>query len=501
MNGSENEWAELGQLCDALVDRRLGREEKARLSQILLESKDARRFYVRAVGLSASLHEYASEILSGEVTPEVALRIGKFHEWQVGRWMRICMGAAASLVLGGAALIFLSPDKELGTVGRISGTRACRWEGPGVQTGEWVESGRVLKLEDGSCELTLDSGARVVLEGPGQMQVVSAWKVNLERGILNAVVPHEAQGFRVEQAKIAAVVGGGAEFSVVAEEDPEVFVHQGSVAAGHEGAEGGLVVLGGREARRFGRGGNGEVRDREFKLSRLRKRGQLLRTLRPVTGQHWGFDQESEGAGDGVRGGGRLELGQAISFSDGVSGWAVRNPRGQSITLEVPWVRNLEEWSCAFWMRNTGESAVLCGESLLRIGGWIELCGNSRRGQGPLGALTGVSENGRKRWMTGEKSVLDGRWHHIVLEFSVRSSKSGRIQIKQYVDGRLEGGAVVRAAGNWRSGEKSWGRIEFSGVGIELDELCVADRVLTPAEILHVQAAHELPPPDFMVGL
>jgi hypothetical protein len=480
---------DLGELCDALVDGRLRAGDRERLNAILAGSEEARRFYVRSAGLSSSLHEYAAEILTGEVTPLV-------RPW--GWWAKI----AAGIVLGGVSLFLLRPDPDRGTVARVSGMHECLWEGSTVETGESVEPGRVLKLGSGSCELTLDSGARVILEGPGQMQILSAWEVSLERGILNAVVPREAQGFRVANPEMA-VVGGGAEFSVVALEpqNAEVFVHRGSVAAGH--GEGGMSVLGEQQARRYSRGQTWDVREHEFKLRRLRRTQQLVRNLQPLGGQHWGFEANGAGSDSGTRQGGGLDLGAAVFSRNGVRGQGVRVSQGQSVALEVPWVQGLPEWSCAFWFRHSGSAGVPFGGSLLRVGErfGVEFFGNSRPEQGPLGALTCLSGPGARRQLTGQKNVFDGQWHHVVLEFSLRSAKSNRVQLKQYVDGCLEGGEILRLAGAGRAPEKGWKRLEFSGSAFELDEVWVLDRALMPAEILHVRTAHELPPPGSMAGL
>ena len=479
------ERAELGELCDALVDGRLRAGDRDRLNAILAGSEEARRFYVRSAGLSSSLHEYAAEILTGEVTPLV-------RPW--GWWAKI----AAGIVLGGMSLFLLRPDSDRGTVARISGVLDCRWEGRKAESGESVESGRVLKLESGSCELTLDSGARVVLEGPAEMRVLSAWEVILERGFLNAVVPAEAQGFRVENAEMA-VEGGGGEFSVAVEdENSAVCGHRGAVAAGS--GERGMAVLAEQESRRFSRGQSGEVRGRDFKLSRLRKNLQWVRTAQPLGGQHWGFEKDQEG--DGTRRGGKLALGGAAVSGQGVRGSAVRISGEHPLAVQVPWVGDLTEWSCAFWIRHA-EPGVPAVGGLLRVGGedGIQFGANTRPSRGPMGALAVLSGNALKRQATGQKSVFDGQWHHVVLEFSVRSAKSSRVQVKQYVDGRLEGGGVLRQARGRHGSGRAWDRLEFSGPGSELDELWVFDRALMPSESLHLRMSHELPTPGSMAGL
>ena len=62
MNFGDDERLELNELCGALVDGTLDAAQRKRLAEMLANSEEARRFYVRAMSLSASLHEYASEM-------------------------------------------------------------------------------------------------------------------------------------------------------------------------------------------------------------------------------------------------------------------------------------------------------------------------------------------------------------------------------------------------------------------------------------------------------
>ena len=206
--------------------------------------------------------------------------------------------------------------------------------------------------------------------------------------------------------------------------------------------------------------------------------------------------------GDGTRHGGKLALGGAAVSGQGVRGSAVRISKEQPVAVQVPWLGDLTEWSCAFWIRHPGPGVPAVG-GLLRVGGedGIQFGVNTRPSRGAMGALAVLSGNALKRQVTGQKSVFDGQWHHVVLEFSTRSAKSSRVQFKQYVDGRLEGGGVLRQARGRHGSGRAWDRLEFSGPGSELDELWVLDRALMPSEILHLRMSHELPAPASMAGL
>ena len=62
MSLSDQDRLEVHALCDALADGVLTETQRARLEQWLATSEEARRCYVQAMALSASLMEYAGEM-------------------------------------------------------------------------------------------------------------------------------------------------------------------------------------------------------------------------------------------------------------------------------------------------------------------------------------------------------------------------------------------------------------------------------------------------------
>ena len=72
MNLPDDELLELNALCNALIDDAITDTERARLEKMLAASDEARRFYVRAMALSASLFDYAGEMQSDapDLTPQ-----------------------------------------------------------------------------------------------------------------------------------------------------------------------------------------------------------------------------------------------------------------------------------------------------------------------------------------------------------------------------------------------------------------------------------------------
>jgi hypothetical protein len=62
MKLTDNEILELNDLCNGVVDGILTEPQKTRLARLLAASEEARRFYIRALALSASLYTYGSEM-------------------------------------------------------------------------------------------------------------------------------------------------------------------------------------------------------------------------------------------------------------------------------------------------------------------------------------------------------------------------------------------------------------------------------------------------------
>ncbi|HYR59564.1 MAG TPA: FecR domain-containing protein, partial [Chthoniobacteraceae bacterium] len=299
---SDAEVLELNALCSALVDRSLDHAGRARLGALLAASEEARRFYVRNMALSASLHDYAGELQSDEPeVPGVASRVLRIPAW---RWALGTLAAAAAIVLAfwfgnattrrSAETIAASSDDET-FVATLSATNECRWNGARPELGEELRQGRQLELAAGLAEVTFNSGAQLVLEGPATLDLASAWEAVLRRGSLRANVPAEAVGFRVSNPDVQ-VTDLGTEFSMVASESggTEVFVLKGSVEAS-AGGRAQPITLREQQARRFDRSSITEVRDREQKLKRWAGKSKLVQFTKPANYAHWSFD-EPEGA-------------------------------------------------------------------------------------------------------------------------------------------------------------------------------------------------------------
>jgi hypothetical protein len=88
----------------------------------------------------------------------------------------------------------------------------------------------MLDLAAGMIELDMSSGARVVFEGPGRIELLTGNSLRLASGRLHATVPPQASGFTIEGNGFS-LVDHGTEFGCAAATDGGVEVHvfQGSV--------------------------------------------------------------------------------------------------------------------------------------------------------------------------------------------------------------------------------------------------------------------------------
>ena len=295
MNLTDQEILELNDLCNAVVDGTLTEAQRTRLSGWLTRSEEARRFYVRAIGLSASLFHYSSEMQAE--APDARRAPAHFPGWWI--WGTIAATAAAALVaiaLRPAAGTGGQPPNEF--VACLTGSSHARWADgtPALQPGDHLRKGQRLELAAGFAEVTFDSGAQLVLEGPASLGVDSAWDATLRRGALKASVPHEAIGFRVSNPSVG-VVDLGTEFAMVAAPagTADVLVLKGEVEASPlTETDPDAILLSANESLHFAPSGVSDVNNggKEFAMF---SQPVLLDHFAPAVNYvHWSFDEVTD---------------------------------------------------------------------------------------------------------------------------------------------------------------------------------------------------------------
>jgi hypothetical protein len=459
MNLTDNEIMELTELCNALVDGALNDAQRARLPTMLAASEEARRYYIRFTGLSASLHQYAGEMQSE--APDVVVEMPRL--WQrTGFWWSLGSLAAAAAIVGAVWFGTVNNPalaEEGGDfVAQVTGVRDCP-----LNPGDPLRRGQRLELTQGAVEIAFDCGAQITLEGPAVLHLNSAWGATLQRGTLKANVPAEAIGFRISNPAVD-VVDLGTEFSLVAgpADTAELFVLKGKVEATPR--EQPAILMQEQQSRRFSPTGSSDVTDAPAKFRRLTKLTKFDRQSKPAAFVHWSFDRTNGEAAAQV-----VVPGLATNTARTVAFW-VRLPAELPLTDAAPMVA---------WL---SKSAGKAGPRPFEIG-W-----NANPASGPLGAVR--TEVGRTAFI-GTSSVRDGRWHHVAVVFVPHGRNHDKLHVKQYVDGRLDS-ATVKTAKKHRRDFAGGPVDETLRLGRTLDELFVADRALVPQEIKQFTATRQV---------
>lgn len=487
MGLTDKQILELDQLCGAVIDGTISEPQQVKLSDWLRTSGAAREFYVRSLGLSASLHGYAGEMQSEPPSAPAVSRASRGladfarQRWQVYAAAAAAVAAAVAVTSalwtggvrgggggGGGHPVTPGPgpasviaDEQF--VAQLTGSKDCKWVGqaatPGAQRGDHrLRKGQRLELSQGLAEVTFDCGAQVVLEGPALIELTSAWNARLLRGTLKAAVPPQAIGFEVGGPAVD-VVDLGTEFTMIADDGSgatDVLVLKGAVEADPQNAgDRQSILLHERESRRFAEAGVSDVHDSAMKFARFAPAVSLTRFEPPTPWVHWSFD-ESEGrvaraerngtadpefdaklefaSGDDVRAAhvsGRW--GRGIQFNGHVFGVAPypgisgNTPRTVAFWARVPRDAPLTNSYAMVAWRAEGKTL---GAKSVHIG-W-----NRNRVEGNIGILRTDYLGG---YALGETPLRDGRWHHIAVVYVPGSDPDAPMQVKQYVDGRFEG--------------------------------------------------------------
>lgn len=143
--------------------------------------------------------------------------------------------AACISLLGAWALISFQPspakaDAEETTASVAVLTRGVNlvWESPAIAAGTPLSPG-LLKLKSGIAQIEFYQGARVLIEGPASLQLVSSGEATCTQGKLSAHVPPQARGFKINTPK-GTLVDLGTEFGLdVSNANAEVHVFKGEV--------------------------------------------------------------------------------------------------------------------------------------------------------------------------------------------------------------------------------------------------------------------------------
>lgn len=532
MTLSDREILELNDLCNSIVDGIATEAQQVRLSNWIMESEDARQYYIRAMDLSASLGSYASEMQMEapdlQVEPSSYMKRGAAWLW---------LALAASIFLT-STLWIGSPSVEMQSieaehVARITGEKSSVWSGGSVKTrlGDLLVSGERIELTQGFAEVTFDSGAVVAVEGPATLDVNSPWSATLLRGVVRASVPSQAIGFRISNPAVE-VVDLGTAFSMAADGQgvASVFVIEGEVEAVSRGSSDiEAILLGTNESRSFAVPGNSTLESGLPIKPHSNMPDSFDGYAKPANYVLWSLD-EAEG---------RVLRSKVVGFPGGTYDLTLKRRRSQAGHVEgfrnngiqfdgklfakasFPGLSTNIPRTFAFWVKVSKDAALSDAYAMaawradsVKLGARpVHIGWNRNPEEGLIGALRTDFSGGHAM---GKTSLRDGLWHYISVVFQPGIDPDSPVQVKQYVDGKLESNRVnpgpklstaARGPENgnpnladtiWlgcRLGSSGPKKARFRGA---IDEFVITDRGLTPVEITRLMDGQEITPPNLL---
>lgn len=229
-------------LINAYFDQELDAEEKRELESMLLGSAKAREIFIDQSQWHGLHREVALRELAEGMLEKLPENGGEKVLFPFKKPLWTSLGIAACLMLA----LWLKPvhnhkSQSIAKTGAAHPTREdvallaqavdVEWEdgGNSYGVGSALPKGP-LKIRKGTLRLDFYSGARVFLEGPATLDLMSQDLARLENGRLTANVPPPAQGFTILNANLR-VVDRGTEFgmSVKGTDNCEVHVFKGEV--------------------------------------------------------------------------------------------------------------------------------------------------------------------------------------------------------------------------------------------------------------------------------
>jgi hypothetical protein len=240
---SEQDWLVL---ADRHCDGTLTAEESTRLNDLLRDNPELQLQFLERVTVHARLQwEFGPSIGSVPLSrPEVRPIISA----RPARW-RMLTGLAAMLLLCLGLTFAFTTRSPAAPMAVLKNAAVPRWTGNAPQPGDALPAGR-LKLDGGVAEIEFGCGAVALLEGPAELELVSATQAFLHSGQMVLRVPHDHGGFKLETLA-ARLLDQGTEFGVKVERGETVLqVYEGAVVAelkgtraNEERVEGGQAVL------------------------------------------------------------------------------------------------------------------------------------------------------------------------------------------------------------------------------------------------------------------
>ena len=237
-------------------------EDHQGLCELLKDSAEARSYWYLFNDIEAGLHDWAQwEGQRASEAPSLSLPKRARQTAESHGWKSFAMSAAAVFLMGVViGFIWLRTVPASSPSGSVKASRGeavtstvavltrgvnLSWASPGLApalnaplTPGW------LHLRSGLAEIEFFQGARLLVEGPADLQLISDREAFCSRGRLTAQVPAQARGFRLNTPK-GDIVDLGTEFGLNLDgAQPELHVFKGEVELHQQQKEKQLFIEG-----------------------------------------------------------------------------------------------------------------------------------------------------------------------------------------------------------------------------------------------------------------
>jgi ferric-dicitrate binding protein FerR (iron transport regulator) len=231
------DFARLDRLLDRYLDEALSFDERSEFEQMLRSSAQARQTFWERARFHALLREAGAEGRGRELAVEprprrrsLAAKFGAL--WSDAGWLV----AAAALIVALAGIwlayekIDSRGDQTTSAVAVLAQAVEVEWMGGGepYSVGAALSPGW-LRLKSGLAQIEFNDGARLIVEGPAELEIRSRGETYCREGRFSVQVPSAAQGFKIASPRLT-IVGLGAAFGFQAHLGAaEVHVFEGRV--------------------------------------------------------------------------------------------------------------------------------------------------------------------------------------------------------------------------------------------------------------------------------
>ncbi|MEZ5385546.1 MAG: LamG-like jellyroll fold domain-containing protein [Prosthecobacter sp.] len=418
---------------------------------------------------------------------------------------------AACFTLLGAWIVlpWLESNAEETTASVAVLTRGVNmeWESAEIAPGTPLSPG-LLKLKSGVAQIEFYQGARVSIEGPAELRLISSGEATCTSGKLSASVPPQAKGFRINTPK-GTIVDLGTEFGLdVSAAGAEVHVFKGEVELHRESeamkslTEGQAMAFTAQspllqaDAASFASLNDLDARTVMSQRSQFQQWQAASAQRNTATGLRLRFDFQDDEAARSLEnhavGRADIEDGSIVGASWTTGRWPGKGALefrnvSDRVRLSVP--DELKALTMAVWVRVNGLDRAF--NSLFMSEGWGDRKVHwqiTREGKIRLG----VAGIGKQRHTDYDSPVFFtperfGRWMHLAVVFDPASSR-----VSHFANGELLASLPIREPaplklgiaelGNWSDGHKN-GSVAIRHLSGAMDEFALWDRALTTEEI------------------